>query len=169
MIFSWTTTHLRPFVSRCTDIIVETVYERGWSRLLNGELIGTAESSGFDLLITTDKGIRHQQNWSGRKLALLVLGTNDWARLKRAREEVLRAVNTIFLLVTLSLMFPGSSALRAAYLHLSSFAFSSRQEPVYHFQQKLWLVGHEDMTGLRHENKLSPGDTPGDDAAVLGR
>jgi len=46
---------------------------------------------------------------------------------------------------------------------------SSRQEPVYHFQQKLRLVGREDMTGLRHENKLSPGHTPGDDAAVLGR
>jgi hypothetical protein len=74
---------------------VETAYERGWSTLLNGELIAAAESSGFELLITTDKGIRYQQNWSGRKLALLVLGTNDWRRLKRVEEEVLKAVNAI--------------------------------------------------------------------------
>jgi hypothetical protein len=56
---------------------VETAYERGWSQLLNGELIAAAESVGFDVLITTDRGLRHQQNWTGRKLALMVLSTNN--------------------------------------------------------------------------------------------
>jgi len=74
---------------------VETAYEKGWAQLTNGELISAAESEGFDLLITTDKGIRHQQNWSERRLALLVLSTNDWPRLRRAKERVLAAVDAM--------------------------------------------------------------------------
>lgn len=74
---------------------VETAFEHGWSELLNGALIRAAEESGFDLLITTDKGIRHQQNWSGRKLSLLVLSTNDWTRIRMVRESVLAAVDAM--------------------------------------------------------------------------
>jgi len=32
-------------------IVVEAI-ERGWDRLVNGELIAAAESEGFDLLLT---------------------------------------------------------------------------------------------------------------------
>ncbi len=49
---------------------VETAYIRGWSQLVNGALISAAENDGFDLVITTDKGIRYQQNLSGRNIAL---------------------------------------------------------------------------------------------------
>jgi hypothetical protein len=56
---------------------VETAYENGWAELTNGELLSTAEAGGFDLLITTDKGIRYQQNLPGRRLSLFVLNTND--------------------------------------------------------------------------------------------
>jgi alkanesulfonate monooxygenase SsuD/methylene tetrahydromethanopterin reductase-like flavin-dependent oxidoreductase (luciferase family) len=34
--------------------VVEAI-ERGWDRLVNGELIAAAEEAGFDLLLTTDK------------------------------------------------------------------------------------------------------------------
>ncbi len=37
-------------------------------------------------MITTDKGIRYQQNLTGRKLALLVINTNDWTRIRRFKE-----------------------------------------------------------------------------------
>jgi predicted nuclease of predicted toxin-antitoxin system len=74
---------------------VETAYERGWAELLNGDLIAQAESAGFELLITSDQGIRHQQNWAGRPLALLVLSTNDWTRIRRFKDRILAAVNTI--------------------------------------------------------------------------
>jgi hypothetical protein len=40
---------------------VEIAYKRGWAELTNGELLSSAEEAGFDLLITTDKGIRYQQ------------------------------------------------------------------------------------------------------------
>jgi hypothetical protein len=74
---------------------VETAFERAWAKLLNGELIGTAEADGFDLLITTDRGLKYQQNWSGRKLSLVILSTNDWPRIRMAKDRVLAAVNSI--------------------------------------------------------------------------
>src|SRR3954471_21246958 len=74
---------------------VETAYERGWAKLLNGDLIAQAESDGFDLLITTDQGIQYQQNWSGRSLALLVLTSNDWTRIRHLKDRIREAVNSI--------------------------------------------------------------------------
>ena len=44
----------------------------------NGELLKSAEESGFDVLVTSDQNIRYQQNLTGRKLALVVLGSNIW-------------------------------------------------------------------------------------------
>jgi hypothetical protein len=35
-------------------VVVEAI-ERGWDRLLNGELIAAAAEAGFELLLTTDK------------------------------------------------------------------------------------------------------------------
>jgi len=51
--------------------------ERGWDRISNGQLLSVAEDAGFDLLLTTDKGIRYQQNLTGRKIALVVLGIRN--------------------------------------------------------------------------------------------
>lgn len=74
---------------------VETAYERGWAELTNGELLSAAELADFDLLITTDKGIRYQQNLAGRRLSLLVLSTNDWTRIRRFKAMVVSALDSI--------------------------------------------------------------------------
>ena len=58
---------------------VHTVTEMGWpGQLENGELLEAAEESGFDVMVTSDQNIRYQQNLAGRKLALVVLGSNIW-------------------------------------------------------------------------------------------
>lgn len=58
---------------------VHTVVEMGWpDQLENGELLELAEQSGFDAMVTSDQNIRYQQNLAGRKLALIVLGSNIW-------------------------------------------------------------------------------------------
>ena len=54
-------------------IVVEAM-ERGWDRFVNGELIAVAESAGFEVLLTTDKNMRYQQNLTGRKIAFVVVG-----------------------------------------------------------------------------------------------
>jgi hypothetical protein len=41
---------------------------RGWEALENGDLLREAEASGFDVLITTDKNLRYQQNLKGGKM-----------------------------------------------------------------------------------------------------
>jgi hypothetical protein len=48
---------------------VHTTYYEGWERLDNGELLAEAERAGFSIFVTSDKGIRHQQNLRGRKIA----------------------------------------------------------------------------------------------------
>jgi predicted nuclease of predicted toxin-antitoxin system len=58
---------------------VRTFVETGWRiQLENGDLLATAEVAGFDVLVTSDQNIRYQQNLAGRKLALIVLGSNIW-------------------------------------------------------------------------------------------
>jgi len=47
-------------------VVVEAI-ERGWDQLANGELIAAAEAAGFELLLTTDKNMRYQQNLKGRQ------------------------------------------------------------------------------------------------------
>lgn len=51
---------------------VQTAAQRGWDILKNGELLNAAEEAGFEVLVTPDKNIRHQQNLTTRKIAILV-------------------------------------------------------------------------------------------------
>ena len=67
--------------------------ERGWDRITNGELLKVAEAAGFELLLTTDKGIRYQQNLKGRKIAIVVLGNSTWRVVRLYLNWVALAVN----------------------------------------------------------------------------
>ena len=51
---------------------VVTVAEAGWAGKKNGELLRLAERE-FAVLLSTDKGIPHQQNLSGFDLAVVLL------------------------------------------------------------------------------------------------
>ena len=73
-------------------VVVEAM-ERGWDRLLNGELIAAAEAAGFEILLTTDKNMRYQQNLKGRKIAFVVLGNQQWPVLRCYIERVVAAIN----------------------------------------------------------------------------
>jgi hypothetical protein len=57
-------------------VVVEAI-ERGWDRMLNGELIAAPEAAGLDLLLTTDKNMRYQQDLRGRKIAFVVIGNQQ--------------------------------------------------------------------------------------------
>jgi len=68
---------------------VETVDDHGWSRISNGELLETAEAAGFEVVITADQNIVYQQTLEGRKVALVVLGSNIWP-IVRSHETAIR-------------------------------------------------------------------------------
>ena len=71
-----------PLRRSLTGHAVDTAFELGWATLRNGELLDRAEAEGYDLLITTDQQLRHQQNLSGRRLAILVLRSTSWPRIQ---------------------------------------------------------------------------------------
>jgi predicted nuclease of predicted toxin-antitoxin system len=50
-----------------------TVSEANLKGKLNGELLTLAEGSGFDVLITSDKGLEYEQNYSGRRISVIIL------------------------------------------------------------------------------------------------
>ena len=64
----------------------------GWRGVSNGDLLDRAERAGFDLLIVADKNLRHQQNLSGRRLAILELWTNHRPTLERHFARIAGAV-----------------------------------------------------------------------------
>jgi len=82
-----------PLREHLRDHTVATAFELGWSMLKNGELLTAAEHS-FDLLITTDQQIRDQQNLAGRKLAIIVLPTTSWPRLRTCIPQIREAVKS---------------------------------------------------------------------------
>ena len=72
---------------------VSTTFERGWSKLQNGQLLDAAEREGFALLVTTDSNLRHQQNLSTRRVAIVVLLSTSWPRIRRAIPAVVSAID----------------------------------------------------------------------------
>ncbi len=55
---------------------VSTAVELGWRGVRNSELLDRAEAEGFELVIVADKNLRHQQNLTKRRVAILELWTN---------------------------------------------------------------------------------------------
>ena len=74
--------------------IVDTVYERGSSQLINGALLVEATKS-FDLFITTDQQLSYQQNLATSKISVLVLMTTSWPRIKEHTAQVVGAIDQI--------------------------------------------------------------------------
>ena len=72
-----------------------------WERISNGELLSLAESAGFELIVTTDKNVRYQQNLAGRKISIVVLGKSPWWLVRQHLLEIVAAV---------SVAYPGSYA-----------------------------------------------------------
>jgi len=54
---------------------VQTVQGAGWASMKNGALLRAANGS-FDVLVTADKNMHHQQNFAGLAISVLVFPTN---------------------------------------------------------------------------------------------
>ena len=72
---------------------VMTTWFQGWSGLKNGALLDAAEEAGFDLFITADQELSYQQNLRGRRMALVVLSTNNWSSVKAHAGRIVAAIN----------------------------------------------------------------------------
>jgi hypothetical protein len=67
----------------------------GGECLTNGALIAAAEEAGFEVLLTTDKSIRHQQNLKARRLAIVALQHSQWPMVKLVSSKIVAAVESI--------------------------------------------------------------------------
>jgi hypothetical protein len=74
---------------------VVTVWYQGWSGLKNGALLDAAEQAGFDLFITADQELSYQQNLARRKIALVVLSTNNWSFIKAHVRALMAAIDAV--------------------------------------------------------------------------
>ena len=76
---------------------VHTVHEMGWSGKKNGELLQLMGGQAFEVLLTVDQNIRHQQNLQSAGISVLVLiaPTNRLADLIPLMSSVLLALNSI--------------------------------------------------------------------------
>jgi len=50
----------------------QTARYAGFAGLENGELLNAAESAGFDVILTVDRGFEYQQNLEHRKIAVII-------------------------------------------------------------------------------------------------
>ena len=74
------------------DHTVEECRSHGWDTLRNGELLDAAEAAGFDVLLTTDRNIRYQQNLTHRTIAIVVLDKGRWRLIRNRLPEIAAAV-----------------------------------------------------------------------------
>jgi hypothetical protein len=76
---------------------VRTVPQEGWSGKKNGELLGLMSAAGFEVLLTVDQGIQHQQNLrvGGVAVGVMFGPSNQLSDLVPLVPDVLTALGTI--------------------------------------------------------------------------
>jgi len=74
---------------------IDTAYERGWSTLKNGNLTDAVERDGYDVLVSTDQNLKHQQNLAGRKFAFPVLLSTSWPQIELRVADIQKSIATI--------------------------------------------------------------------------
>ena len=84
----------QPLRHRLADFEIHTAQEMGWGRVKNGELLRRAEGV-FDVFLTADQQLKYQQNLAGRRLAILVLSTNRWLKVKAKPPEIVAAIQAL--------------------------------------------------------------------------
>ena len=84
-----------PLRNHLREHSVDRSAEKGWELLENGELIRKAEEEGYRVIVTTDQSIRYQQNLAGRRLAIVVLLSTAWPRVRDRTEEIRNAIEEV--------------------------------------------------------------------------
>jgi hypothetical protein len=71
--------------------VIRTAFEMGWATLANGELLQAAAAE-FDILLTTDQNLPHQQNLKGIDLAVVILPTTSWSVIRQNTHVIREAL-----------------------------------------------------------------------------
>jgi hypothetical protein len=82
-----------PLAARLIGHQITKAKDIGWDQLSNGDLISAAENAGFEVFITADNSIRYQQNLKGRQIAILVISTPQWPRVRLHLPKIIAALS----------------------------------------------------------------------------
>jgi hypothetical protein len=74
---------------------VTTVYEKGWSRTRNGDLLRLADQQMFEVFLTTDQNLKYQQNLTDRQIAIVVLPTTSWPVIQKHTAKIAAVLDSI--------------------------------------------------------------------------
>jgi hypothetical protein len=74
---------------------IDTLFERGWSSLANGELLDAGEADGYEVLVSTDQNIKHQQNLAGRRIGVVILLSTAWPRIRHRLPAIVAALASV--------------------------------------------------------------------------
>ena len=86
----------RRLADHLTGVEVDTVYDRNWSGLKNGELLRNA-GPDYNVFVTADQNLQYQQNLKGFRIGVAVLAarTNRLQDLLLLVPELLRLCGTL--------------------------------------------------------------------------
>ncbi|MDE0620962.1 MAG: hypothetical protein OXH83_04780 [Bryobacterales bacterium] len=84
-----------PLRSNLQEHTVDTLAEKGWSDKDNGELLDLAEREGYEVFVTTDQNLRHQQNLTGRHIGIVVLLATAWPDVRLRTREIREAISLV--------------------------------------------------------------------------
>ena len=84
------------FLFAAEGISCETVRDANWSGKENGELLALAERR-YEVLVTIDRNIRHQQNLAGHNISILIIRTvsNDYEDIRHLIPAAVEALKSI--------------------------------------------------------------------------
>jgi len=86
----------RTLTRHFSGVAVETVFDRGWSGVKNGELLRRAAAS-FDVFLTADQNLQYQQNLKDNEIRVVVLAavTNRVVDLVPLLDEVVASIERL--------------------------------------------------------------------------
>ena len=73
---------------------VLTVSFKGWAGLKNGELLRIAEENGIEVFLSGDQTLSHEQNLTGRAIAIVALSSVEWDILKNHLSLIIAAIDS---------------------------------------------------------------------------
>ena len=84
-----------PLRNHLPEHAVDTLAEKGWSDKGNGELLDLAQREGYEILVTTDQNLRHQQNLTGRRIGIVVLLDTNWSAVRLRTRALAQAIAAV--------------------------------------------------------------------------
>ena len=78
----------KPLQAHLSEHEVRRAFELGWAQKKNSELLALAEAAGFELLVTTDQNLLHQQNLHARKIGIFILGRGNWPEIEPHADQI---------------------------------------------------------------------------------